>query len=558
MNYIEQYWEKISNGTIKACRKLRRQMEKLIELLEKCKNKDYEYKFNEKLGTLPIIFIEKICKHSKGKHCGQPFLLELWEKAIIQATFGFVHRKTGFRKFNELLVVIARKNGKTTLAAALALYMFLGDGEGGAQIYCCATKKDQAKLLFKEAVNMINQSPALQKLVKKTRQTLETREATKLFASFEPLATDSNTLDGLNVHLGILDEIHAYKNREIYDVIKQGTSAREQPLIIMITTSGSVREGIYDEQYDYATKVINGLIKDEVYLAFIYEQDNIDEINDPSMFEKSNPNLGVTKNVDYILKQIQQGKEKKGYMATVLTKDFNIPTSSAESWLDLKYLKFQDTYNIDELRDNYCVGGVDLSHTTDLTCATILLIKKDNPEIKYVIQKYWMPYEKFEEKKATDKVPYDLWVSEHWIDLCEGNIVKFSDCTQWFVYMLNELKLYPTWIGYDNWSSGYWIQDMEKNGFGDKTLETVIQGPKSFHYPMDVLKTDLESGKINYNNNPVLRWCLSNVVVKKDAGGNQGPDKAKAKNRIDGAVSLLDAYAVLINHYEDYCNYQGI
>ena len=249
MNYIEQYWEKISDGTIKACRKLRRQMEKLIDLLEKCKNKDYMWKFNSSLGELPIIFIETFCRHSKGKHCGKPFLLELWEKAIIQATFGFVHRKSGYRKFNELLIVVARKNGKTTLAAALALYMFLGDGEGGAQVYCCATKKDQAKLLYKEAVNMINQNPELQRLVKKTRQTLETRESTKLFASFEPLATDSNTLDGLNVFLGVLDEIHAYKDRNIYDVIKQGTSARDQPLILMITTSGTVREGIYDEQY---------------------------------------------------------------------------------------------------------------------------------------------------------------------------------------------------------------------------------------------------------------------------------------------------------------------
>lgn len=557
MNYIEQYYSKIQSGEIKACRKLRRQLENLIELLEKCKDKKYTYKFNAKLGEIPIIFIETFCRHSKGKHCGKPFLLELWEKAIIQATFGFVHRKTGMRKFNELLIVVSRKNGKTTLAAALALYMFLGDGEGGAQVFCCATKKDQAKLLFSESVNMVNQNPALKELVKKTRQTLETKVKTGLFASFEPLATDGDTLDGLNVHLGVLDEIHAYKNRDIYDVIKQGTSARDQPLILMITTSGNVREGIYDEQYDYATKVINGLITDEKYLAFIYEQDNIDEINQPEMWEKSNPNLGVTKSYDYIETQVANGKAKKGYMSTVLTKDFNIPTSSAESWLDLKYLKFMDTYNIDDLRNNYCLGGVDLSHTTDLTCATILLIKKDNPNIKYVIQKYWMPFERFEEKKATDKVPYELWVNNHWIDLCEGNIVRFSDVTQWFVKMLEEYKLYPTWIGYDNWSSGYWIQDMEKNGFSS-CLETVIQGPKSFHYPMDVLKTDLESGKINYNNNPVLRWCLSNVIVKKDSGGNQGPDKAKAKNRIDGAVSLLDAYAVLMNHYEDYCNYQNI
>lgn len=558
MNYIEQYCKEIYEGNIKVSHKVERQMQKLVDLLEKCKNKNYIWKFNAQLGELPIIFIETFCRHSKGKHCGKPFVLELWEKAIIQATFGFVHRKSGYRKYNELLIIVARKNGKTTLAAALALYMFLADGEGGAQVYCCASKRDQAKLLFNEAVNMVNQNPALQKLVKKTREKLATKDTTKLFASFEPLASDSNTLDGLNVHLGILDEIHSYKDRNIYDVIKQGTSSREQPLIIMITTSGSVREGIYDEQYDYANKVLTDVITDEAFLAFVYEQDNIDEINIPELWQKSNPNLGITKNIDYITKQVEQGKAKKGYMPTVLTKDFNVPTASSESWLDLKYLKYQDTYNIEDLADNYCVGGVDLSHTTDLTCATIMLIKKDNPTIKYVIQKYWMPYDKFEEKKAIDKVPYDLWVNQGWIDLCEGNIVKFSDCTQWFVQMLKELKLYPTWIGYDSWSSGYWIQDMQKNGFTNKCLETVIQGPKSFHYPMDLLKTDLESGKINYNNNPVLRWCLSNVIIKKDAGGNQAPDKAKSKNRIDGAVSLLDAYVVLNNHYEDYCSYQNI
>ena len=161
-------------------------------------------------------------------------------------------------------------------------------------------------------------------------------------------------------------------------------------------------------------------------------------------------------------------------------------------------------------------------------------------------------------KKAIDKVPYDLWVSQKWIDLCEGNIVRFSDCTAWFSEMLEKLQLYPCWIGYDRWSSSYWIEDMIKNGFKENSLKEVIQGPKTFHYPMDLLKTDLEAGKINYNNNPVLRWCLSNVIVKKDSGGNQGPDKARAKNRIDGAISLLDAYVVLTNNYSDYLAYQDI
>lgn len=558
MNYIKKYYDAISNKKILVSKKLRMQMDELNRLLEECKDKNYKWEFNEALGELPIIFIEKFCKHSKGKYCGKPFLLDLWEKAIIQATFGFINRKTKFRKYNELLIIVARKNGKTTLAAALALYMFLADGEGGSQVYCCATKKDQAKLLYNESCNMINQNRLLRDLVKKTRETLQTKPKTHLFATFEALSNDSNTLDGLNVHCGILDEIHAYKDRNIYDVVKQGTSAREQPLLIIITTSGLVREGIYDELYSYADKVLKGLIEDESFLAFVYEQDSINEIDDPDTWIKSNPNLGVTKKIDYIQRQIEQGKSKKGYMPTVLTKDFNIPTASKESWLDLKYLNYHDEYNLEDLKNNYVIGGVDLSHTLDLTCGTLLLIKKDNPEIKYAIQKYWMPYEKLEEKMVMDKIPYELWVSQGWIDLCDGNRVNFNDCTIWFVNMMKELQLIPFKIGYDSWSSGYWVEDMLKNGFTEGMLKPVIQGPKSFHYPMDLLKTDLESGKLNYNNNPVLRWCLSNVVVKKDAGGNQAPDKARSTNRIDGAVSLLDAYAILTSNYQDYLNLQNI
>lgn len=556
MNYVKEYWSKIESGEIKACRKIKLQFQKLIEIIN---DENSQWYFDEEEASRPIEFIERFCKHSKGKWAGKPVILELWQKAIVQAIYGFLDKKTYLRKYQEVLIVIARKNGKTTLASALALYEFLASGEGGAQVFCTANKLDQAKLLYNEAKNMINQSTLLSKLVKRTRTTLQTKDNLGMFNEFSPLGGDSTTQDGLNPSLAIYDEIHASKTDDLYSVIKQGMSAREQPLMIQITTNGFVREGLFDNQYYFASDILNGVntsVGAESFLAFIYEQDDISELDDEEMWVKSNPNIGISKSYDYLRKAISDMKSKPSERTTVLTKDFNIPQKTSEGWLSLDFLKIENKYNLEDLSGNYAIGGVDLSHTLDLTCATLLVEKKESPGIIYIIQMYFIPQDKLQTKIETEKVPYDAWVQQGWITLTPGNQVDYSYITSWFIKMMKEYKILPYMIGYDRWSSNYWVTDMNKNGF--RKLESVIQGPKTFSPAMDTTEALIESGKINYNMNPVLRWCLTNVVVKKDEGGNRSPDKKRSVSKIDGAVCLLDAMVVYLDNLKDYRNLQKI
>ena len=556
MDYITKYYDEITSGRIIACTKIKQVMELLHNIII---DKNSRWYLNEEEGERPINFIENFCRHSKGKWAGTLVKLELWQKAILQSIYGILDKKTNIRKHQEALIVVARKNGKTTFASGIGLYEFLASGEGGAQVFCTANKLDQAKLLYTEAKNMVNQSGALSSLVKRTRTTLETKEATGLYNTFSPLAADSTTLDGLNPSLAIYDEIHGAKTDELYSVIKQGMSARDEPLMIQITTNGFIREGLFDNQYNFAEGVLSGTITGaaaDQFIAFIYEQDEEKEIYDESMWIKSNPNLGVSKSYEYIRGVIASAEAKPSERTTLLTKDFNIPQKSAEGWLRLDFLKFKRNFDIEILRNNYAIGGVDLSNTMDITAAILVVERKEDPGQLYVLAHFFMPEERLQEKVTLDKVPYDLWAKQGWITLTEGNIVKLESITSWFKEMYDDYGIIPYWIGYDRWCSSYWIEDMKKSGF--KQLESVIQGPKTFSPAMDICESYLESDSINYNNNPVLRWNLTNVVVKKDEGGNKGPDKKKSVSRIDGAVALLDAIVVYLNKKQDYQNLQGI
>lgn len=281
MNYIETYYNLIESKKVIVSKKIKLQFDKIVKDL---KNPG-KYHFDEEKANRPIEFIERFCKQSKGQWAGKPVVLDLWQKAIIQTIFGFVDDK-GIRKYREVLVIVARKNGKSTLLSAIALYMLFGDHEGGAQVCCVASKKDQAKIVFNEAKNMVVQSPLLNKYIKKRKSDLYVPIN---FSTFEPLASDSNTLDGLNMHCGIIDELHSLRDRNIYDVSKQSMGARTQPLLFMITTAGFVRESIYDDMYEYADNVLNGIVKDDRFLAFIYELDERSEWTNKKCWQKANP-----------------------------------------------------------------------------------------------------------------------------------------------------------------------------------------------------------------------------------------------------------------------------
>ncbi|MCV4233315.1 terminase large subunit [Virgibacillus sp. LDC1] len=548
-NPILDYWNRIESGEEVVGDKVRRVYQKLVNDLY---DESSEYEYDSRRANHAIEFIENFCKHSKGKWGGKPIDLELWQKAFLAATFGFVHKIDGTRKYREVFLVVARKNGKSTIASGIGLYAQVADNEPGSEVYAVATKKDQAKLVWLEAKRMVKKSPVLLKRIKPLVSELVSDWND---SSFKPLGSDSDTLDGLNVHCALLDEIHAWKDKNLYDVIVDGTSAREQPLMVMITTAGTVREAVYDLKYEEAEMVLNGYgdpdgYHDDRFLPIIYELDDRNEWTDPLKWKKSNPGLGTIKKIDQLQTKVNKAKANPSLIKNLLTKDFNVRETSLESWLSFEELNCTDTFDIEELRDCYAIGGVDLSSTTDLTCATLLVMKQGSNKI-YVLQMYFMPEEVVEQRiKEDNKVPYDIWAERKLLRLCPGNKVQYSDVTAWFLEMVNEYDIRPYWVGYDSWGSQYWIQEMKDNGFN---MIEVRQGAKTLSQPMKEMGADLGAKRINYNNNPITKWCLSNTSSETDKNDNIRPIKGKNQRlRIDGAVSLLIAYTVLFNNYSDY------
>ena len=542
MNFIDEYLEQIKNGRAVVGRRIKEQYQKLSNDIH---NPTVCCVFDQERAERPIRFIETFCKHSKGEWAGQPVKLELFQKAFISALFGFVDKTTGVRRYRETMFYVARKNGKSTLLSGLALYMLIADNEPGAEVYSVASKKDQAKIIFDETLNMVKQSKDLSEVLKKRKSDLY---FSLTFSKMQPLGKNSDTLDGLNSHLVIMDELHSIKDRNLYEVMKQSQSARRQPLMIMITTAGTVRECIFDDTYKYACDVADGIIQDKTFLPILYELDKKDEWLNPMAWEKANPGLNRIKKLDDLIAKVERAKNSPRDLTGILVKDFNVISTVGSAWLTFEDINNQERFNIEDFRGCYAIGGADLSITTDLTCATVLLMDKNQK--RYVKQMYWLPKDNFEQRVYEEKIPYDKWLEAGLLRLCAGNSINYSDVTAWFMEVVNEWDITPAWIYYDSYSARYWVDEMKNAGFN---MVRCIQGAKTLSLPMQMLGADLQAKKVNYDNNSLLKWCLTNTGVETDRNGNIVPIKAQgAKNRIDGAASLLDAYVGLYEHYNEY------
>ena len=542
MDYVTQYLNAIKAGKCIVSKRTRRQYEKLVDDINNPKG---GYVFDQKKAEKPIAFIEKFCKHSKGEWAGQPLKLQLFQKAFISALFGFVDAKTGYRKYRETLFYVARKNGKSVMLSGLALYMLIADNEAGAEVYSVASKKDQAKIIYEETYNMIRQSPDLLQVVKKRKSDLY---FSLTFSKFAPLGKNSDTLDGLNSHLVIIDELHSIKDRNLYEVMKQSQSARRQPLLVMITTAGTIRECIFDDMYKYACGVCDGTIDDPHFLPLIYELDSKEEWLDPMKWEKANPGLNTIKKLDDLISKVERAKQSPRDLTGVLVKDFNVIQTVASTWLTFDDANNPETFNLEAFKGYYCIGGADLSRNGDLTAATLLFM--DKQEKRYVTQMYFLPKDNFEQRVHDEKIPYDKWLEAGLLRLCEGNSINYSDVTAWFMEMVEKYDVTPAWIYYDPYSAAYWVQEMQSAGFN---MVKCYQGTKTLSLPMQQLGADLAAKKVNYNANPLLLWCITNTGVKTDVNGNIQPIKATSpKYRIDGLASLLDAYVGLLDHYNEY------
>ena len=568
-DYIREYWELIRSGQETVGQKVRAVYREIVRELDA----PGDYYYDEKRAEHALRFISQFCRQSKGKDGGKPMQLLLWQKSMICMLFGILDAE-GRRRFRELFLVVGRKNGKSTLASGIGLYMLFADAENGPEVYSVATTRDQAKLSWNEAKKMINKSPSLKKRARPLVGEILTDFNDGVF---RPLAADSNTLDGLNPSAAIMDEIAAWKQGQaLYDVIIDGESARDEPLNIMITTAGTVREDIFDTLYERTERLLNSWkdpegtdFLDERFLPLVYELDNRKEWTDEAAWKKANPSLGPVKSVEALRYKVEKAKANPMLVRNLLCKDFNIRETSSESWLTFEQLNNTDTFELvkdqgvmlwndgSEIRalphPRYGIGGCDLSSTTDLTAAKVIFRVPDCEKL-FSIGMYWIAEDLVEKKVAEDKIPYDRWIERGLVRTCAGNSVHYRDVMMGFVEVQEELDIYIPWIGYDSWSAKYFVEDMQ-GYFGKESMIPVHQGKKTLSEPMKRLGNDLDAHTVIYNNNPVDKWCLANTAYEEDKNGIIQPHKtSKSTRRIDGTAALLDAYTVYIDHMQDYLN----
>jgi phage terminase large subunit-like protein len=553
MNWAKEYLNAIDKGQEVVSRKVWTLYKREVDWIG---DPPSDFFFDENAGQRPIDFIEKFCRHSKGRRWGGlPVKLELFQKAKLQLVFGWKYKETGLRRINEVADIRGRKCGKSTETAGVEQYMLTADGESGAEIYCTANKKDQAAIVFNECVNMRAQSPALRAITKKRQSDIYYPDT---FSFIKALAADTKTMDGLNAHFFSQDEFHEARTSKLYDVMKQSQSAREQPLAWLISTNGYIREMFFDDMYDYYSHIAMWDDGYEDYSVFplIYELDSRDEWTDPKCWAKANPGLGIIKSYKTLANNVEKAKRNPKFLPPLLVKDFNVSENTSESWLNFESAVNKQEVDINFLKNSYAIGGCDLSGTTDLTCAT-LLIRKPKDENIYVLQKYFLPQSRIDSVEMSSKreAPYKLWAKQKYLHVCDGATVDYHAVTQWFSDMVEQFDIRPLWICYDAALSGYWREEMEGYGF---EMEKIRQGPITWTYPMKRLGGLFEEHKIISNNNPMLRWCLLNTGIKttnRDGINSIQPVKTGTSKRIDGMVSLLNAFVGYCTHEDEYLRY---
>lgn len=549
MTEFELYFGSIVDGRIPACEKMKRVSDMLLNQYAS----PQEYHFDYDIAKKHIDFIEKFCKQPTGR-IGSPLNLELFQKARLQAIFGFVD-DNNLRQYNECLIIEGRKNGKTTETAAVEIDMLVNDGEGSPQIYNIATQREQAMLGFNAAHKMIKQSPMLSKHVKKRASDLY---FSLNFGFIKALASNANSLDGLDVHCATIDELAAIKNRDLYDLVKQAMGARLQPLLFTITTNGFVRGGIFDSQYEYAKNILEGKAENKRFLPFIYELDSVDEWDKEDCWEKANPGLGTIKSRDYLRQMVQKAKDDPSFKPTVMVKDFNMKQTAESAWLRYEDLNNEETFDIKKF--GYCIGGFDAADSVDLNAAVAVFQRPDDENI-YVKSMFWIPQSVIDEmdrtgnRKERDNAPYKLWIEQGYMRTCEGNRCDKRIFLEWFRELRDQYDIYTSFIGFDPWHvSDDLIREFQAE-FGKNAMIPVRQGTITLSDPMKNLAADFKAKRIIYDNNPIMKWCLINTEVKTDINGNIQPVKGlDSRKRIDGVAALIDAYKVLQDKRDQYIN----
>ena len=472
-----------------------------------------------------------ILKHSKGEWAGQPIVLEPWQQFMLWVLFGW-RRADGTRRFRTAYIEVARKNGKSTLGAGIGLYLLAADGEPGAEIYSAATKRDQARITHLEAVRMVRASPMLKRRIRTFRDNLNI-EGTA--SKFEPLGADADTTDGLNIHGAIVDEIHAHKNREMWDRLDTATGARRQPLMFGITTAGYDRQSLCWTLNEYSKKVLEGVIQDDTFFGLIYTLDDGDDWQDEATWVKANPNLNISKKIDDLRRKCQRATEMPSAQNSFLRLELNIWTQSETKWMPIEHWR-QCGLPIDysALAGRKCYAGLDLSSTLDLTAFVLVFPPAAEEDVYLVQSRFWIPEENLQKRVHDDRVPYDVWLRGGFLNATPGNVIDYDFI---FTQIEADAKMYKIEeVAFDRWGAARVVQVLQAKGL---TCVEFGQGYASMSPPMKELERLVMSHKIAHGNNPVMNWMADNVVAGMDPAGNIKPDKEKSREKIDGIVGLL-------------------
>ena len=555
-NYIIEYYDKIIKGQINASKKIKQQIKKLVGYLDNpktnfieklnldgTKSKEY-FIFDKSKANRVISFIETFCVHIKGELKGKPIKLELWQKAIIYALYGFVSADTGFRKFRKLHLFVARKNAKTTLAACIILYELMAGGEAGAECYSAATKRDQAKIAWNMVTSMIKRNPALVNRFRLTVNGIYTKPFSDNF--YQPVSKESKKLDGLNVHLSHIDELHAITDSNIIDVLWDGTKARKQPIELITSTMGETRSSTFDEIYEYDENVLDGVYEDDRLLVFCYELDSESEYKDFNCWIKANPNLGVSLSFSDLNEEVKRAINNPNQLTNLLCKSFNVRQASRLAWLKFDEFNNEKIYDLSKFNDSVVLGGIDLSRTGDMTAVTTLLFDKKNKKV-IAETMYWITQKYLE---STTKVPLKKWVEGGLIKVSGKELINYHDIADYIYSNYEKYGWKYQYINYDSYSAQYLIEELAQMGYSKEyILIPTIQGFKTLSIPMQEVEADLKEKRLIYQNNPVTKWCFSNVELEKDRNGNYMPKKGSYERKIDGAATIINAYV-------SYCKYK--
>ena len=538
-NYIYAYYQAIQEGSVSVGKWIRMFYEYLIKGLG-----DQSFYFSLKKANRAIKFVESFCHHSEGRN--DLIKLELWQKATLSVIFGIVD-ENDIRMFREVIIVIGRKNGKTLFASAVIAYCTFLDEEWGAKTFCVAPKLDQADLVYNAFKSTVSQEPELDALVKSRKSDLYIQSTE---SSVKKIAFNAKKADGFNPHLVVCDEIASWPGEQglkQYEVMKSALGARKQPIVLSISTSGYINEGIYDELIKRSTRFLLGDSKERRIAPFLYMIDDIEKWNDINELRKSNPNLGVSVSVDYLLEEIAIAEGSLSKKAEFLTKYCNIKQNSSQAWLNTQDVEknFVEEIDLNNLRNSYCVGGIDLSRTTDLT-ACLAIIEK-NGRLN-VIARFFMPSEKLEEAIARDGIPYNIYVQRGLLHLSGDNFVDYHDCMKFFTDLVEQYEIYPLKIGYDRYSAQYLVQDMKSYGFH---MDDCWQG-ENMTPVIQETEGSIKDGRFNFGDNDLLKIHLLNSALKMNSETNRVKlIKLSTTDRIDGTAALLDAMAVRQKWYGD-------